>query len=116
MSAATLSRFGSVVKTDSVESGGSYITWAALSSFEFLEAAAARDKIEITEPGRPRRGSARHKTVDNRTVASDFGIATAMRYEAGLTTDTPNAGDARACRHRHLQQRARRGMQTTSVL
>jgi hypothetical protein len=48
---ATLSRFGSVLKTNALESGGSYIPWTALSSFEFLEAAAARDKIEITEPG-----------------------------------------------------------------
>ena len=48
---ATLSRFGSVVKTDAIESGGSYITWGAVSSFEFLEAAAAHDKVEISEPG-----------------------------------------------------------------
>jgi hypothetical protein len=48
---ATLSKFGSVVKANAVEIGGSYITWGAVSSFEFLEAAAARDKIEIAEPG-----------------------------------------------------------------
>jgi hypothetical protein len=48
---ATLSRFGAVVKTDAVEFGGSYITWGAVSSFEFLEAAAAHDKVEISEPG-----------------------------------------------------------------
>lgn len=48
---ATLSRFGSVVKLEAVEPGGSYITWAAASSFEFLETVAARDEIEITEPG-----------------------------------------------------------------
>jgi hypothetical protein len=45
----TLSRFGSAVKLDAVEPGASYITWAAPSSFEFLEAVAARDKIEIAE-------------------------------------------------------------------
>lgn len=48
---ATLSRFGSAVKLDAVEPDASFISWATLSSFEFLEAAAARDKIEITEPG-----------------------------------------------------------------
>jgi hypothetical protein len=48
---ATLSAFGSLVKTNAIESGGSYITWGTLSSFEFLEAAAARDQIEMTEPG-----------------------------------------------------------------
>jgi hypothetical protein len=48
---ATLSRFGSVVKLDAVEPGASFISWATLSSFEFLEAVAARDRIEITEPG-----------------------------------------------------------------
>jgi len=48
---ATLSRFGSVVQLDAVEPGGSYITWAAASSFEFLQATAASDKIEITEQG-----------------------------------------------------------------
>jgi hypothetical protein len=48
---ATLSRFGSVVKMDAVEHGASYMSWATLSSFEFLEAVAARDTIEISEPG-----------------------------------------------------------------
>ena len=48
---ATLSRFGSVIKMDAVEPGASYISWATLSSFEFLEAAATHDSIEITEPG-----------------------------------------------------------------
>ena len=48
---ATLSRFGSVVKLDAVEPGASFISWATLSSFEFLEAVAASDRIELTEPG-----------------------------------------------------------------
>ena len=47
---ATLSRFGSVVKASAVEPGGSYVTWGATSSFEFLEALAARERIEIAEP------------------------------------------------------------------
>ena len=47
---ATLSRFGSVVKANAVEPGGSYVTWGATSSFEFLEALAARERIEIAEP------------------------------------------------------------------
>jgi hypothetical protein len=36
---------------DAVEPGASYISWATLSSFEFLEAAATHDNIEIAEPG-----------------------------------------------------------------
>jgi hypothetical protein len=48
---ATLSRFGSVVKMDAVEPGASYMSWATLSSFDFIEAVAARDTIEISEPG-----------------------------------------------------------------
>jgi hypothetical protein len=47
----TLSSFGSVVKTNAIESGASYVTWGAVSSFEFLDAAAAHDNIELTEPG-----------------------------------------------------------------
>jgi hypothetical protein len=47
----TLSSFGSVVKTNAIESGASYVTWGAVSSFAFLDAAAAHDNIEITEPG-----------------------------------------------------------------
>jgi hypothetical protein len=45
-----LSRFGSVLTTNAIESGASYHTWGAVSSFEFLATIAARDTIEITGP------------------------------------------------------------------
>jgi hypothetical protein len=46
-----LAKFGSVLTTNAIESGASYHTWGAVSSFEFLAAVAARDRLEITGPG-----------------------------------------------------------------
>jgi len=46
-----LSRFGSVVTTNAIESGASYNTWGAVSSFEFLEAVAARTNMELVGSG-----------------------------------------------------------------
>jgi hypothetical protein len=80
---ATLSRFGSVVKLDAVEPGGSYITWAAASSFEFLEAVAARDKIEITEPG----GADAAARVTTLSTAGLSQAISALRQRCGTKPD-----------------------------
>jgi hypothetical protein len=93
---ATLSRFGSVIKMDAVEPGASYISWATLSSFEFLEAAATHDNIEITEPGDAGAAGRVIRLVHGRTIANGFGVATAMRNEAELTD--VQAGTPGLCR------------------
>jgi len=80
---ATLSRFGSVVKADAVESGASYITWGAVASFEFLEAAAARDKIEITEPGD---GDAAARVIKLSTAGLSHAVS-ALRQRCGTKPD-----------------------------
>jgi hypothetical protein len=80
---ATLARFGSVVKTNAVESGGSYITWGTLSSFEFLESAAARDQIEMTEPGNA--DAAAHVTKLSTAGLSE--AVSALRQRCGTKPD-----------------------------
>jgi hypothetical protein len=76
---ATLSRFGSVVKLEAVEPGGSYITWAAVSSFEFLEAVAARDQLEIIEPG----GADTPARVTTLSTAGLLQAVSALRQRCG---------------------------------
>ena len=48
---ATFSSSGSPVKLESIETGGSYNLWGTSVSFDFLETAAALDRIELTELG-----------------------------------------------------------------
>src|SRR5262245_9375356 len=79
---ATLSRFGSVVKLDAVEPGASFISWATLSSFEFLEAVEARSRIELTA-----RGAAAAARVIKLSTAVLSQTVSALRVRCGTNPD-----------------------------
>jgi hypothetical protein len=80
----TFSSSATPVKLESIETGGSYNLWGTSASFEFLEAAAALDKIELTELGEA-------NAVLRATKLSTGGMASAisaLRKRCSATTAT----------------------------
>ena len=89
------SRFGTLAKMESVEAGGSYSLWSGFEGFDFLDAVAALDKIEIVD----QRDSEAASRVTKLSTGGMTQAIAALRERCNATqqcwTYNPNAGGSR---------------------